>query len=257
VKSIDTVATGRQLSGISVVLPAHNEEHNIVEAVRQALAAAETVSGRQEVIVVDDGSSDATLELASALAAGDQRVRVVHHAANRGYGGALRSGIGAARMDWVLLTDADLQFDLGQLREFAPYTHEASLVIGYRPQRNDTLIRALNARGWNWLVHLLFGISVRDVDAAFKLIRRSTVEGLDLVATGAAIDAELLAKATGRGAEIVELPVRHLPRVAGRSSGANLRVISRAFREVFQIWWGMRTAPEMRPPLPPPARPAV
>ncbi|MEA2483352.1 MAG: hypothetical protein QOC55_1299 [Thermoleophilaceae bacterium] len=257
-EATDTAAAGTQLGGISIVLPAHNEEDNIVEAVRQALLAAEAVSGHQEVIVVDDGSSDATLELATALAADDKRVRVVHHPVNRGYGGALRSGIAAARMDWLLLTDADLQFDLGQLREFAPYTREASLVIGYRAQRNDTFIRALNARGWNRLVHLLFGISVRDVDAAFKLIRRSSLDGLDLVADGAAIDAELLAKATGRGAEIVELPVRHLPRVAGRSSGANLRVITRAFREVFEIWWRMQTAPAVRPPLPPATRrPAV
>src|SRR5260221_6884890 len=88
------------LERVSVVLPAHNEEHNIVEAVRRALAAAEQVSDRQEVIVVDDGSRDATGALAAGLAARDARVRLVTHERNRGYGSTVRSGIRAARMDW-------------------------------------------------------------------------------------------------------------------------------------------------------------
>jgi glycosyltransferase involved in cell wall biosynthesis len=242
-------ARARLLESVSVVLPAYNEEDNIVEAVRQALAAAEPVSERQEVIVVDDGSSDATAVLAASLAEHDSRVRLVKHERNRGYGSAVRSGIAAARMEWVLLTDADLQFDLTQLAEFATHTAEARLVIGYRAERSDPLIRRINARGWNGLVHVLFNLRVRDVDAAFKLIRRSTLDGIELVATGAAVDAELLAKATEGGAELVELPVRHLPRTAGAPSGANLRVIARAFRELFLIWWGMH-APRVRP-LPP------
>lgn len=248
--------TGRVLASVSIVLPAHNEEANIVQAVRQALAAAEPLSERQEVIVVDDGSSDATAALAAALAARDRRVRLVCHERNRGYGGAVRSGIAAARMDWVLLTDADLQFDLAQLAEFVPHTREAPLVIGYRAKRSDSLIRRINARAWNRLVNVLFGLSVRDVDAAFKLIRRSTLDGLALVATGAAVDAELLAKATGSGAALVELPVRHLPRVAGEPSGANVRVIGRAFRELFQIWWAMH-GPAVQPLPPAPHSPAA
>jgi glycosyltransferase involved in cell wall biosynthesis len=239
------------LESVSIVLPAHNEQANIVEAIRQALAAAEPVSARQEVIVVDDGSRDETAALAARVAEHDARVRLVRHERNRGYGSAVRTGIQAARMDWVLLTDADLQFDLTQLTEFARRSSEAPLVIGYRAERNDPLVRRVNARGWNVLIHLLFKLSVRDVDAAFKLIRRSALDGLELVATGAAIDAELLAKATARGARFIELPVQHLPRTAGEPSGANVHVIARAFREVFGIWWDMR-APAMQPqPLPP------
>jgi glycosyltransferase involved in cell wall biosynthesis len=224
------------LDGVSIVLPAHNEEENLAEAVREAIAAAEPVSRRQEIVIVDDGSQDGTAALATALAAMDERVRLVRHEHNRGYGCAVRTGIAAARMDWVLLTDADLQFDLGQLTEFVPHTVDAQLVVGYRAKREDPLMRRLNARGWNALVHLLFHLPVRDVDAAFKLIRRDALDGVDLISTGAAIDTELLAKASRGGARIVELPVTHRPRLAGEASGADLHVIARAFGEVFKVW---------------------
>jgi glycosyltransferase involved in cell wall biosynthesis len=224
------------LEGVSIVLPAHNEEENLADAVGEAIAAAEPVSRRQEIILVDDGSQDGTAAIAAALAVMDSRVRLVRHERNRGYGYAIRSGIAAARMEWVLLTDADLQFDLRQLAEFVPYTADAQLVVGYRAKRRDPLIRRLNAAGWNALVHLLFHLPVRDVDAAFKLIRRDTLDGLDFISTGAAIDTELLARASRGGARIVELPVTHRPRLAGEASGANLSVIARAFREVFKVW---------------------
>lgn len=241
---------GALLGGVSVVLPAHNEEPNVIEAIRQALAATEPHSLRQEVIVVDDGSSDRTRELVEALAVFEPRVRLVAHESNLGYGSAVRSGIAAARMEWVLLTDADLQFDLGQLSEFVPHTREAELVVGYRAKRSDPFMRRVNARGWNGLVHLLFRLPVRDVDCAFKLIRRDMLDGAALVSTGATIDTELLAAALQRGGRIVELPVTHRPRAAGEPSGADLRVIARAFREIVKLRLSTQESqqqPELRP----------
>jgi glycosyltransferase involved in cell wall biosynthesis len=235
------------LEGVSVVLPAHNEEANVAEAVHQALAAAQPVSTRQEVVVVDDGSTDATAAITAALGATDGRIRLVRHEGNRGYGSAIRSGIAAARMEWVLLTDADLQFDLRQLSEFVPHTTDAELVVGYRAERSDPLIRRVNAAGWNVFIHILFHLPVRDVDAAFKLIRRDMLDGLELSSTGAAIDTELVAKTTRRGARIVELPVVHRPRMAGEPSGAEPRVIARAFREVFTVWRSMNRPLPARP----------
>jgi glycosyltransferase involved in cell wall biosynthesis len=230
------LAAAWPLAGVSVVLPAHNEEENVIEAIRQAIAATEAWSARQEVIVVDDGSIDATGALARQLSSFEPRVRVVSHDRNRGYGSAIRTGIAAAQLEWLLLTDADLQFDLGQLCEFVPHTCEAELVVGYRKERSDPLLRRVNARGWNALIHLLFRLQVRDVDCAFKLIRRDMLDGVELISTGATIDTEILATARRRGAHCVELPVTHRARVAGEASGANLCVIGRAFRELLTVW---------------------
>src|SRR5947207_5028660 len=152
------------LPGLSIVLPCFNEEANVSQAVRQALVAAQRVSTRYEVIVVDDGSADETAKVAALLALRDRRVRLVVHPENRGYGTALRSGIDAATMPWVLLTDADLQFDLTQAEHFLPYTESHDLIVGQRTTRRDPLPRRANAAAWNWLMRRMFALPVHDVD---------------------------------------------------------------------------------------------
>ena len=161
-----------RLTSLTVVLPCHDEEDNVDQAVREASAAARDAAHDFEIVVVDDGSSDGTRRLAAACAAEDGHVRLLVHGQNRGYGGALRTGIAAARCDWILLTDADLQFDLGELREFVAPAADHDLLVGYRLARMDPLPRRLNAYAWNRLVDRVFHLDVRDVDCAFKLIRR-------------------------------------------------------------------------------------
>jgi glycosyltransferase involved in cell wall biosynthesis len=223
------------LAGLSIVLPCHNEAPNLAAAVRMASAVGHRWAAAHEVIIVDDGSSDRTLTLATALAAGDPAVRVVVHPVNRGYGAALRSGIGAARMPWVLLTDADLQFDLGQLGAFVPLTADHDVIVGYRLERRDPAGRIVAGAIWNRLVHVVFRLPVRDVDCAFKLIRRKLLYDLPLESEGATISTELLVRLLHRQARLGELPVVHQPRTAGRQSGTNPRVVTRALRELVRL----------------------
>jgi glycosyltransferase involved in cell wall biosynthesis len=221
-----------RLPGLSIVLPCFNEQDNVAEAVREAVAAAQRISREHEIIVVDDGSSDRTAEVAARVAESLPGVRVIVHPVNRGYGGAVRTGIRAARMPWVFLTDADLQFDLTELTDFVPLTADHDLVIGWRITRQDPAHRRMNAAAWNWLVRRAFNLDVRDVDCAFKLVRRDVLDEMPLTSEGAMIDTELLVRALGAGARISEIGVHHHPRVAGESSGANARVVLRAFREL-------------------------
>jgi glycosyltransferase involved in cell wall biosynthesis len=233
-RSLPVAAAGPmpRLAGLSIVLPCHDEEGNVEQAIDEAAAAARRVADAHEILVVDDGSRDATRELALARAAADPRVRVLVHEHNRGYGAALRTGFAAARLEWIFLTDADLQFDLGDLDRTLPLADGRDLVVGYRMRRADPPHRRLNAAAWNALVHRAFGLPVRDVDCAFKLMRRELVQSLALGADGAMVSTELLVRAQAAGAVITELGVMHRPRTAGRSSGANPAVVLRAFREL-------------------------
>jgi glycosyltransferase involved in cell wall biosynthesis len=223
------------LAGISIVLPCHDEAPNVEAAVRMASAAGRRHAFAHEVIVVDDGSEDETLAIATRLAAADAAVRVIVHPHNRGYGAALRSGIAAARQPWVLLTDADLQFDLDELAAFVPLSEDHDVIVGYRLERQDPRGRIVAAAAWNALVQRAFHLPVRDVDCAFKLVRRNLLYGLELEADGAMISTELLVRLLARDARLVELGVHHRPRPAGRQSGTSPRVVARAFGELLTL----------------------
>ena len=160
----------------------------------------------------------------------------MHHPRNRGYGAAIRSGFVTATLPWLFFTDADGQFGLRELPALLPYTARADIVAGYRLRRRDPWFRRLYAFLFGRvLVRAVLGVHVRDLNCAFKLIRRDLVAGLDLKSDGALINAELLGKAQRGGARIVEVGVHHLPRRGGTQTGGNPRVIERAFWELLAL----------------------
>ncbi len=225
------VAPELRLPGLTVVLPCLNEEDNVAQAVAEALAAGGRCARTVDVVVVDDGSHDGTRAAAALLASLDPRVRVVAHDRNRGYGAALRSGIAASRKPWVLLTDADLQFDLEQLDTMLDVARSSDLVAGFRIKRRDRWARRAAARAWNLLMRRTFPIGVRDVDCAFKLVRGPALRALPLRSDGAMISTELLTYARLEGWRVTEVGVQHRPRCAGEATGANAAVVLRAFAE--------------------------
>ena len=225
---------------LSIVLPAFNEEGCIEECVKRCLASGERLASALEVIVVDDGSSDETRRIVTGLSAEDPRVRTLHHAKNRGYGAALKSGLFAARHELVFFTDADLQFDIGQLAELMQHAREYGIVAGYRAPRRDPWHRRFNGWAWSRLVGMTFGLGVRDVDCAFKLFDRRIFEQIELVSLGAFVNTEILVRARAAGFSCIEVPVSHYPRMVGHQSGANVKVILRAFRELWLLWTELR-----------------
>jgi glycosyltransferase involved in cell wall biosynthesis len=229
--STTTPAAATRLPGLAIVLPCFDEAENVVAAVAEAQRAAERVADDYEVIVVDDGSRDGTGALAEALAAADPHVRVVRHPENRGYGAAVRSGFAASVAPWVLLTDGDRQFDLREAAAMVPLAASHDLVAGYRIDRADPPHRRLAAHAWNRLVRRSFGIAVRDVDCAFKLMRGEALRALPLESDGAMISTELIVRAGLAGWRVAEVGVHHRPRTAGEPTGGNPRVVLRAFRE--------------------------
>jgi glycosyltransferase involved in cell wall biosynthesis len=220
---------------VSVVLPAFNEEANIRQAVDEVTAAADGLFAEHEVLVVDDGSADATGRVAGSLAERDPRIRVLRHPQHLGYGEALRTGFLASTMEHVFMTDSDLQFDVREIALLLPYADRVDVVAGYRLNRCDPLMRRALGYAWNILIRALFYVPVRDIDCAFKLFDRRALEALELESVGAMINTELMVKLARRGASVVEVGVHHHPRRAGQARGANPRVIATALRELLLI----------------------
>jgi glycosyltransferase involved in cell wall biosynthesis len=236
------VATGDRVTGkISLVLPAHNEEPNIRTVVEEAKEVLPTAFTDYEVIVVNDGSKDRTLEIAQAMASEDPHVRVVNHPVNRGYGAALTSGFNAAEGDYVMFMDSDRQFDINDVHLLTPYVEDYDIVAGYRIKRNDPAHRLLNAAIFGFAVRLLFDIQVRDIDCAFKIFHADVLRGINLESPGALINTEILAKAKVQGCDLTQVGVNHYARLEGEQTGASLKVVFRAFKEIIRLWWRMRS----------------
>jgi glycosyltransferase involved in cell wall biosynthesis len=225
---------------LSLVLPAFNEEDNIGPVTRDALASLPRFTDNFQIIVVDDGSRDGTAEIVTDIARQDQRVRLVRHERNRGYGAALVSGFNATSGDYVMFMDADRQFDINDLRLLIPFASDYDIVAGFRMERNDPLHRRVFAETFNVTVRVLFGVHMRDIDCAFKLFRGDLLRSLPLSAPGALINTEIQAKARRQKARVQQVGVHHYPRVAGSPTGGNPRVILRAMRETMVLWWKMR-----------------
>lgn len=220
---------------LSIFFPCFNEEPNVERVALGALAVARRISDDYEIIIVNDGSSDRTGEIADRLSRQYPEIRVVHHERNKGYGAALQSGFKSARKELVFYTDGDGQFNIEEITKLLPLIEEYDIVSGYRINRRDPMIRKVNAFLWGTLVNLLFKFKISDVDSAFKLYRREIFDQITMESQGALIDTEVLAKARAKGFTITEVGVTHYPRQAGEQTGAKLTVIIKAFKELFKL----------------------
>jgi glycosyltransferase involved in cell wall biosynthesis len=221
------------MTDLSVVIPAYNEETNVAATLDSVFETVRRLGMEYEIVVVNDGSTDRTGDAVRQAAQRIPNLRLVEHYPNRGYGGALKAGFAAARGDLVALFPADGQFRFDEIDLFLAMIAEADLVCGYRAERRDNLVRRLNGWGWNSVVRLLFGRLCRDVDCGFKLFRRQVLERVAMESDGAMIDTEILAGARAWGFRVAEVPVTHLPRVAGKATGASPVVILNAFRDLL------------------------
>lgn len=227
---------------VSAFFPAHNEVENIAALTEKTVRALSETVQDFEVIIVNDGSSDGTRELADQLSLQFPQVRAIHHDVNRGYGGAVKTGIASATMDWIFFTDGDGQFDAAEIPLLLEHSGESDAVVGYRMDRQDPFHRKAFAFCWGTLIRILFGFRVKDLDCAFKLFRRTYFEGVELKAEGAVITVEIFSILTKAKARIKQVGVHHYPRLAGVQSGGSPKVVLRAFKELMLLYRRLRSA---------------
>jgi glycosyltransferase involved in cell wall biosynthesis len=229
-------ATPRETS-ISVFFPAYNDAGTIAALVRDALEVLPTLAEDYEVVVVNDGSTDATPSILDELARSSPHVRAIHHEQNRGYGGALRTGFESAAKELIFYTDGDGQYDVRELARLRPLLCEGvDIVNGYKLKRADTMHRQVIGAVYNQLARFLFRLPIRDVDCDFRLMRRRAVRQVELVSSSGVICVELVRKLHAAGCVFVEAPVHHYPRAYGRSQFFTLGRVARTATDFFALW---------------------
>jgi glycosyltransferase involved in cell wall biosynthesis len=224
------------MQSLSVVIPAHNEEATVQGVVEEVFGIVRQLAIDYEIILVNDGSTDGTGEIGQRLSERIPNLRLIEHFHCHHYGGSLKAGFAVATKELIAFVPADKQFVFSEIDRLLARLPVADIVSGYRADRQDNFIRRLNSFGWNTVVRALFGYLCRDINCGFKLFRREILEHVSLVSNGAPIDTELLAGAKAWGYRIAETEVTHLPRTAGKATGADFRVILGAFRDLLRFW---------------------
>lgn len=245
---------------LTIFFPAWNEEDTLdraVEAAREAgtdLIEAGEISWF-EVVIIDDASTDSTPQLADKLASEFDEVRVVHHDVNRKLGGSLKTGFAEARGELVLYTDADLPFDMAEVTKAVRLLriYDADIVSAFRFDRTgEGPRRLIYSYVYNQLVQVLFGLRLRDLNFAFKLVRRRVLDHVSLKSEGSFIDVELLARSQRLGFHIVQFGVDYFPRTRGISTLSSNAVIMKIIKEMTGLRSELKsirplTADQLRP----------
>ena len=226
-----------QRPSLSIFFPAYNDAGTIASLALIAHMTARTLAEDYEVIVVDDGSPDHTGELLDEMARHFPWLKVVHHAQNRGYGGALRTGFETASKELVFYTDGDAQYDPREMaRLYEALTPEVDFVNGYKMGRSDPLHRIVIGRVYHWFVRTLFGLRLRDVDCDFRLMRREVFRKVVLTRSSGVICVELMKKVQDHGFRIAQVGVHHYHRTYGKSQFFNLPRVGRTLVDLLRLW---------------------
>jgi glycosyltransferase involved in cell wall biosynthesis len=232
-----SAAPAAKPAGLSVFFPAYNDSGTIASMVIRTVKTAAELTPDFEVIVVDDGSADSTAEIADELARTYPQVRAVHHPKNRDYGAALQTGFRSATKELIFYTDGDAQYDPAELRDlWARMAPGIDLVNGYKISRSDPLHRIVIGRIYHYIVSILFGLTLRDVDCDFRLMRRSIFDRINLEKTSGIICVEMMKKIQDGGFRIAEVPVHHFHRAFGTSQFFNFRRLFRTGRDLLILW---------------------
>lgn len=229
------------IKNLSVFFPTFNEEKNIEKTIAGADKILKDLKLDCEIIIVDDGSLDKTPQIVDKIAANNKKVKVIHHPKNLGYGGALKTGFKNVKFPWVAFTDSDGQFDFGEIKLFLQKTDQADLILGYRLNRNDSLMRKIYTFGWVAVAKILLGLQAKDYSCGFKLIKKSVFEAVQpLVSEEKVTQIEFLVKAKKMGFKFAEVGVHHYPRVFGMQTGANINVVVKSIVDLFKLWWQLK-----------------
>lgn len=230
---------------LSCVFPAYNEAENIGPLLEEATAALPGKAEHYEIVVVDDGSTDATAEIVRRYAVDHPEVRLVSHPQNLGYGHAVRTGLSSSRGDAVVFVDGDRQFRMSDVHLLLDIYEGADLVVGRRIKRADPWHRLMIARVYKVVLNTFFGLHVSDPDCAFKLFSREVIERIvpQLESRAAFVSPELLIRSKLAGYRLVEVPIPHYARTAGRPKGAPPKVILRTIGEIFRLRRSLQARP--------------
>ena len=227
----------KNLRSVSLVVPAFNEEEILEETIEIFRENLSSICDEYEIIIVNDGSTDRTGEIANQLAECHKSVKATHHSANKGVGAALLTGFRVARNELVLTNCVDRPFDLRDLKDILPLFKKTDFVVVARSDRSaNPPFRKLTSMINYLLIRLLFNVRVKDFQFV-QIYKRSILNNIEIKSTGSFVPAEIIIKALSKGYRMKEFETTFHRRPGGVAKYGHPRRLLNSIREIFNFWW--------------------
>jgi len=247
---------------ISVFFPVYKDERTVRRVALKSLEVLEATCREYEVLIIDDGSPDRAGEIADEVAREfPERVRVIHHPRNRGYGAAVRTGLSNVRHEWICFLDGDDEYDVFDLYKMLPLLDFYDLIITFRYVKAYSGKRQFISWVYNCVLRYLFRTRYRDISTGFRVMRRSLVSQLDLRSDSTFIGAEIAIKTMLRGYRVGEVGIQTFPREFGKGSSTTFKSIlatisdlRKTYRHIFSRDYQLPYSREAREPQSPRTR---
>ncbi|HEY9755610.1 MAG TPA: glycosyltransferase family 2 protein [Oculatellaceae cyanobacterium] len=223
-----------KLAPLTLIIPAYNDETTVGKLIADSDALLSQVCSDYEIVVVNDGSKDRTLDVLKAAAASNPRVRLINHEVNKGFGYTIRELYMCGSKELVFSLPGDYQYAPKELLTMAQGLKTHDFIIGHRVNRSDPPRRKLQSNFYNAMLRIFYGNKHKDVNS-IKLFKKEILNHIKLLSTTAFVDAELVIRADKAGFKIIEIPIEHLPRLSQGASGGKFSVIWDTFSDLVKM----------------------
>lgn len=220
---------------ISFFFPVYNDESTVRIVAGRAIELLEEVADNYEIIIVNDGSPDSSGAIADQLAAENEKISVVHHPVNRGYGAAMKTGIAASKYEIICMVDGDNEYDVFDLKKMLAVRDYYLLIIAFRYKKLYSTKRIFISFIYNTVLRLVFKSPFRDISTGIRLIHRAVVNDIELTSNSPFIGAELTLKSMLRGFPVGEVGIQTFPRDFGQGSATTFKNIMGTIKDIWRI----------------------
>ena len=222
--------------GISFVLPMFNEKDNIKKTVDALNSIAKEITNDHEIIIVDDASTDNSVEIVKALSEDDSALKLYCLEKNTKFGGAFAKGFKQASKDVIMYMDSDMPVAIEDIKQSFPLIEKADIVTGFsKVKKGDTIKRKIVSAGYNFLVQTLFGLNVKDINSGYKIVRKSLIDDIEFVSRSPFVDVELFLHAKRKNGTVEQYPLIFRSREGGQSYIARFPVIWATFVDMIKV----------------------
>lgn len=227
------------MTHLTISIASYNDEEIIESVVRDSLEVLSKITDSYAVFVINDGSADNTQSVLDRICRENSKVRCLRHPQNLGFGPTIREIFTLPDCEWVFILPGDGQISPFELLKLYPYIKDRQFILGYRKNRRDHWLQKFNFWCYNWMVTLVAGKRVRDVDSV-ALAKKSILNQMQLKSRTAFIHSEIFLEALKKGASFIEVEIEHKPRLYGKGSGNRWKVIRQMFAGLAKYALGMK-----------------